>query len=194
MTTITVRALHEEDWRDYKAVRLAALKDSPQSFQSTYEEEERHDEQQWRACMTRAQRLLAEDEEEHRLGVVSVGLSNSEEEAAEVFGLWVAPEARKGGVAWLLVEAAAAEARNEDRTHLYYWVGNDNGRAIGFASNFGFRPTSRRRQPRVSNDQFGDSEIALVLSLAEDPGAAVGNPSGPHLGFPDKPSRGSGDG
>jgi len=63
----------------------------------------------------------------------------------------------------------------------------ENGRAIGFAINAGFRLTSQRRTTRIENSEFGDQEIALVLSLANDPAAvATSTPSrltskpGPH--------------
>jgi hypothetical protein len=52
---------------------------------------------------------------------------------------------------------------------MYYWVGSENGRAIGFALNAGFRATSRRRTSPNRHPEFGDQEIALVLSLTADP-------------------------
>jgi hypothetical protein len=50
---------------------------------------------------------------------------------------------------------------------LYYWVGTDNGRAIGFAQNFGFRTTDYRRSSRSSQFEPGE-EIAMVLPLEPD--------------------------
>ena len=43
-----------------------------------------------------------------------------------------------------------------------------HGRAVAFASSFGFRPTGRRRPMRVTNGADDEEEIAMVLSLAED--------------------------
>ena len=87
--------------------------------------------------------------------------------AAEVFGLYVVPEARGTGVSWRLVEAAAALAIQQAYLQLYYWVGTDNGRAVGFAQNFGFRVTDYRRPSRSSDPEPGE-EIAMVLSLEPD--------------------------
>ena len=63
----------------------------------------------------------------------------------------------------------------------------ENGRAIGFAVNAGFRLTSERRTTLIKNSELGDQEIALVLSLANDPAeVATSTPSrltskpGPH--------------
>ena len=39
MTEIIVRALDEDAWAEYRAIRLAALKESPEAFVATHEEE-----------------------------------------------------------------------------------------------------------------------------------------------------------
>ena len=103
------------------------------------------------------------------VGVVSVGRSGQEEDnAGELFGLWVAPAERGSGVAWQLVQAGAEQARADGRSHLAYWVGTDNGAAVAFASSFGFRPTDTRRPMRVTSEEDGEEEIAMVLPLAAD--------------------------
>ena len=56
------------------------------------------------------------------------------------------------------------------KSHLAYWVGSDNGRAVAFASGCGFRPTDSRRPMRVVSDEDGDEEIAMVLALGQDRG------------------------
>jgi len=171
MSEISVRALGEEDWQQYRQVRLMALKDSPGAFVAGWAEEEALGEQDWRARMRRSRRLVAE-RDGSPLGVVSLGEGEAEfAHTAELFGLWVAPDARGTGVAWRLVEAGAAQAQQAGRSHLSYWVGTDNGRAVAFASSFGFRPTSTRRPMRVTNEEDGAEEMAMVLPLGVDPGA-----------------------
>jgi len=179
MESVNVRSLGVDQWRQYRAIRLAALKDSPHAFSSRFDDESNQGEQLWRACMVRAHRLLAE-RDGVPVGVVSVGPTADEEGSADIFGLWVTSEARNTGVAWRLVEAACDEASKSGWVHLYYWVGTQNGRAIGFASNFGFRPTSHRRTARLRCvDCEEDQEIAMVLALGNNPD--VPNPMGPRL-------------
>lgn len=192
MSEITVRALAEDEWSTYRSIRLAALQEDPAAFASTYDEESQHSETDWRASLQRAHRLLAERGGE-AVGVVSVGPSADDPRADDVFGLWVTPKLRNTGVAWRLVEEAAKQATRDGRAQLYYWVSTQNGRAIGFATNFGFRPTSHRRTARVSSEEFGDQEIALVLPLDGDPGSAVANPDEPELVARPGPVGGSGD-
>ncbi|HET8594119.1 MAG TPA: GNAT family N-acetyltransferase, partial [Intrasporangium sp.] len=145
MSELTVRALTEDDWEAYRAVRLEALRESPEAFVGRFDEESTYDESVWRERMKRSVRLVAE-QDGNAVGVVSVGRSKStsEGEAGEIFGLWVAPERRGSGVATALVRRGAAEAKAAGQSHVVYWVGTDNGRAVAFASGMGFRPTDFR--------------------------------------------------
>ncbi|HVD54101.1 MAG TPA: GNAT family N-acetyltransferase [Propionibacteriaceae bacterium] len=166
MTEITVRVLDESEWALYREVRLRALADSPDSFTASLADEADRDEQFWRDRMTRSHRLLAERGSVPQ-GIVSLGPYEPDPSAAEVFGLYVVPDARGTGVSWRLVEAAADLAIQQGYVQLYYWVGTDNARAVGFAKNFGFRTTDYRRPARNSDLQQGE-EIAMVLWLEPD--------------------------
>lgn len=168
MSEITVRALTEDDWDQYRSIRLAALEESPEAFVASRAEEEAYDENFWRVRMKRSRRLLAESDG-RPVGVASVGdVSSETPQVAQLFGLWVRPSSRGTGVATKLVNEGAAQARQLGKTHLTYWVGTDNGRAVAFASGFGFRPTDNRRPMRVKSDEDGEEEIAMVLPLGED--------------------------
>jgi GNAT superfamily N-acetyltransferase len=167
MTEIAVRVLDESDWALYRDVRLRALAESPDSFTATLADEAERDEQFWRDRMTRSYRLLAERGSAPQ-GIVSLGPYEQERSAAEVFGLYVVPDARGTGVSWRLVEAAAALATQQGYLQLYYWVGTDNARAVGFGKNFGFRTTGYRRTSRGSDLQRGEEEIALMMPLEPD--------------------------
>ena len=168
MAEITVRALSEEEWAEFRSLRLAALQESPEAFVASYEEEKDYDEEFWRLRMRRSSRLIAEVDGE-AVGTVSVrGGENGENEKqreAELFGLWVQPALRGKGVAAELVRAGAKVAEAGGNTHLNYWVGTDNGRAVAFASGFGFRPTDNRRPVRIENELDGDEEAMMVLPL-----------------------------
>jgi len=177
MSEVTVRLLAERDWDDYRAVRLAALQESPAAFLDTYAEESAYDETCWRARMLSAARFLAERDHVVQ-GTASLAVSGDDGDIADVYGLWVAPAARNSGVSWRLVEAAAEHATKEGRTHLYYWVSTENIRAIAFASNFGFLVSPHRRVSRGTSGEFGDEEMAMVLPLGADP-SSVPNPTRP---------------
>lgn len=172
MGEITVRALDEGDWELYRSVRLRALEESPEAFVATHGSEAAEPDDFWTTRMARSRRLLAERGGES-VGIASVGSVKDDEHAAQLFGLWVDPALRGSGVATALVRAGAEVAREQGKRHLLYWVGTDNGRAVAFASGFGFRPTSDRRPMRVQNEDDGEEEIAMDLPLSEHLGNAI---------------------
>jgi GNAT superfamily N-acetyltransferase len=176
MSDVTVRALGEDDWATYRQMRLAALQESPDAFVSTYEEESAYEEDFWRLRMRRSIRLLAE-RDDRPVGVASLGDAISVDDdvvqkalssVAELFAMWVEPESRGTGVAWRLVDAAAAQARQDNRSHLMLWVVVDNGRAVAFYSSAGFRPSDSRRPVRTDESL---TEMAMVLPVRDDPGS-----------------------
>ena len=170
MNDITVRTLGVDDWERYRSVRLTALRDSPEAFVARHDDEQAEPEAFWRARMTRSVRLLAERDGE-AVGIASVGPSDDgQPETAQLFGLWVSPQARGSGVATALVRAGARAAAAAGKRQLHYWVGTDNGRAVAFASGFGFRPTAERRPMRVVSEDDGEEELAMTLPLAGDRG------------------------
>jgi RimJ/RimL family protein N-acetyltransferase len=175
MSEIAIRVLQEEDWPRYREVRLAALQESPNSFTANFDEESGRDEEYWRQRMHRSTRFLAE-RDGAASGVVSLGRSDGDPTTGEIFGLYVTPAARNTGTSWRLVQAAADQAKVLGYRQIHYWVGTENARAIAFAANFGFRPTGERRATRVTNEEFGEQEVAMVLSLMADPGS-VPNPN-----------------
>jgi ribosomal protein S18 acetylase RimI-like enzyme len=170
MPELTVRVLDGHDWTIYREVRLAALQESPGVFGDSYAHEAAADLTYWRAQLTAARRLVAESDGSP-CGVVSVG-SFEEPGSVELFGLWVDPTVRSSGVAGRLVDTAATLAGVEGATQMYYWAGTENGPAIGFATGFGFRVTSYRRPATSGDHTLGDTEIALVLPLEDDPHTA----------------------
>jgi ribosomal protein S18 acetylase RimI-like enzyme len=181
MSEVTVRALSEDEWQTYRQIRLAALRESPEAFISKLDEEDGFDEDFWRLRMRRSTRLLAE-RDEVAVGVVS--LSDAKpihddsdlqgEDVSELFAMWVSPAARGTGVAWRLVDAAAAEARRQKRSHLMLWVVVDTGRAVAFYSSYGFRPSDSRRPVRTDESL---TEMAMVLPVRDDPGAVPNSQS-----------------
>jgi ribosomal protein S18 acetylase RimI-like enzyme len=165
MSDVTVRALGGEDWQAFREVRLAALRESPEAFASSYEDEVGYDEELWRLRLARSERLLACADDEP-VGIASLGQAE-EDGVAELFGMWVSPGRRGSGVAWQLTHAAALHARAAGRRALKLWVSTDNGRAVAFFSSYGFRPTDQRR-PMTTDAEV--EELAMVVPLGDDPG------------------------
>lgn len=188
MDDITVRILGEDEWQVYRQVRLRSLQDAPDAFAATYATEADFPEDLWRERMRRSTRLVAEHGGEV-MGVISVTDEvDTFERAAEAFGLWVTASGRGEGVATQLMTSACDVATQHSKRQLVTWVGTDNGRAVAFASSYGFRPTEYRRpmltlpvrgidadapRGRPADTEFvtqamengDDLELAMVLAL-----------------------------
>jgi ribosomal protein S18 acetylase RimI-like enzyme len=172
MTDGRARVLSESEWPVCRDLRLEALRDAPDSFVASYDEELQYDEELWRERM-RQERWLIAERDGKTVGVVGLGIYNQDPHDGEIFGLWVPPQARRSRVGWGLVRDAAEQAVADGRRRLFFWVGSDNGPAVAFASAFGFRPTSERRLAEASNDGDDAAEVAMVLSLEPDPTSVV---------------------
>jgi RimJ/RimL family protein N-acetyltransferase len=168
---LKIRVLDQGEWKLYREVRLAALEDAPEAFVARFEDEASRGEEFWQERMSRAIRIVAERGDEP-VGLVGLGLhDDGDPETGEVLGLWTAPTVRGQHVARGLVSTAARKATQDGFRLLYFWAVSDNATAVGFASSFGFRPTSKRRPVRVADgaaEKIAD-EVAMVLPLAADP-------------------------
>ena len=58
-----IYTVQRRDWREYREIRLAALKDTPSAFASTWQEEASLTPPQW---MERAQRSRGRQDPDHR--------------------------------------------------------------------------------------------------------------------------------
>ena len=173
MNDIRVRVLEKDEWPTYREVRLRALRESPEAFVASAEEEAEFADSVWEERMVRSRRILAEDGDQV-IGVVSVGTGHRSniEGGGELFGLWVEADRRGTGVARRLMEKAAKTGREVGLRQLLYWVGTDNGPGVAFASSFGFRPTDNRRPMRIRgvDEEDADAEEILMVYPLGDTG------------------------
>ncbi len=132
-----VRVVEPHEWERFRALRLRALREDPAAFGATLEAESALAPEAWQERMTRpgTVRLVAE-EGGAWVGLVGVAL----QPAPEVFGMWVAPEARGRGVGLALLEEAASWARAQGASALALWVNVAQAPAVRLYERAGFRP------------------------------------------------------
>ncbi len=110
-----LRRLRPDDWRRYRALRLRALADSPDAFGSTLEVEQSKPSAFWSERLANAAAspfqlpLVAEDGADF-VGLVWGWIDSAKPDAAQVFQMWVAPEARGQGSGAALLDAVIAWA------------------------------------------------------------------------------------
>lgn len=162
MLRVEIREIGAGNWRALRDIRLAALRDAPQAFASTYEREAAFTEADWLRWISRGDTFLAYAPE---LGAAPVGIVSGyegEPGTIELISMWISPQARGRGIGRALVEAVLGQARAKSMTRVHLWAAESNRNARLLYERCGFRPTGER-QPLPSNPQL--PEIAMARSL-----------------------------
>lgn len=131
-----IEVVEPDDWERWRAVRLRALTEDAAAFACSAHAwlEGGDTEQRWRERIAAPGRLYLAAEKDH--DVAMIGLAPGDE--PELISMWVAPEARRGGVGRALVETVVAEAGGRP---LRLRVMADNAAAIAFYEGCGFALT-----------------------------------------------------
>ena len=159
---IEIRRVDSHEWETVRAVRLAALKDAPDWFWVTYDEERDKPERWWRDFIDGGAWFVAY-EETQPLGIAA-GIRDPELDACtrQLISMWVAPDARDRGIGVQLVETVKAWAREDGATELQLQVTEGNERAVRLYERCGFRTTGSST-PLPRNPRLIEREMRVRL-------------------------------
>lgn len=131
----------------FREIRLAALKDAPSAFGSTYEREIGSPESRWRQTVVDRARFVA-DVRGRRAGTVSGGDGDVPGVAA-LTSMWVDPAFCRAGVGDALVRHVLEWARASGYRSMNLWVVDGNDVARRLYERNGFVPTGGRQEVRA---------------------------------------------
>jgi GNAT superfamily N-acetyltransferase len=98
-----IRLIRPDEWAALKALRLQALASDPGAFGGRLDDAIEHDDDLWRkraaADPAETTTFVAEGPDGHLVGMAVGARIPERADAAGLFGMWVAPEARGRGVA-----------------------------------------------------------------------------------------------
>jgi RimJ/RimL family protein N-acetyltransferase len=159
------RRLEQDDVSTFRALRLASLKDAPDSFGSTYED--------WQFRSDAELCAFLEDEPifaafigDHPVGLTGL-IPEKKSKQAHRWGLamvYVSPEARGSGAANVLMSAAVAFAKDVGVLQLELSVNAANVRAIRFCERNSFQATGQIPRGYRTDGGFAD-EVMMVRFL-----------------------------
>jgi GNAT superfamily N-acetyltransferase len=155
---IEIRRATGVDWQRLRAVRLRALLDAPDAFESTYEREVGLEDRAWQARATQAAQVLA-IEGETTVGL-AVGMPSPAIDAREwlLVSMWVSAHLRGQGIAQRLIQTVVDLAREHGSTRLRLSVVESNERARRAYLSFGFMPAGApypmERYPTLIEQDF----------------------------------------
>jgi len=145
-----IKLLVPDEWLRLRDIRLSALRESPDAFLSTYEQEQDYSERQWRAEFARGDWNvgLIEGRPVSLLGVTRE--SSTPEQECYLEYLWVSPECRRSGVARTMLTAIIERLRTSGMTTVFLWVLDGNEPAKRLYEHCGFTSTGLTQRPRRS--------------------------------------------
>jgi RimJ/RimL family protein N-acetyltransferase len=158
-----VRSLRPDEWLTLRHMRLAALRDSPELFLSTFEKEKDYDEEEWRAEFSRGSWnvCLLGQELAGLLGVTRDPDSPADARYLEYF--WVTPGRRRRRVAWDMLEIVLDRSRTAGVRTIFAWVLDGNEVAIRLYERVGFIRTNHHE---ALASRPGRTEERLRLDLS----------------------------
>jgi ribosomal protein S18 acetylase RimI-like enzyme len=157
-----IRLLTEDEWGELRNIRLDALRESPQTFLSTYEREILYDAGRWRDEFKRGNWYIGilAGKPISLLGVVrGPGVPISE---CYLEYLWVSPEYRRSRIAFGMLTMVLECLRTASVGTVFVWVLDGNEAARSLYERIGF-VISNHRQPLAGRP--GRSEERLILTL-----------------------------
>lgn len=162
------RPLGAGDWAAFQALRLAAILDSPAALYPRYEEEASQAPETIREKIaeTPFQVVLGVFDGETLVGMAGLRRLALAQVAhkAVLWGVFIHPGRRGGGLARQLLSALFAHARARGIDQVSLSVNVENPRAVGLYQSMGFEVYGREPRALRIGDRFYD-EALMVLRL-----------------------------
>jgi len=164
---ITIESITAQNVLTFKTARLAALRDAPSAFGSTYARESQFSDAVWldRASKSTSERsagYLAMDGASS-CGIAWVTGDNQDPSVAWVVSMWVAPTHRRRGVGRLLINTIVTWARDRAIRTLKLMVTSNNDPAICFYQRLGFKATGNT-EPYPNDPMLVENEMSRRLT------------------------------
>ena len=159
---MNIQQLSSDEGERLQAIRLAALQDAPQAFDSTYEQMVTLSPEGWLQQLNMLPTFVAVVDGVDS-GMVRGAPNTDDDSSAYLISLWVAPLGRCLCVGEALIEAVMLWARSAGYKQLLLDVGVENRPAIALYTRKGFKPTGKMGHLPSPRDYVKEQEMALDL-------------------------------
>ena len=173
MTQYSIKQLSEDDWREYRSIRLSSLKDSPDAFGSTYDVEAAFVQEQWKsrlrisATMHDAVALMASCDDVS-VGLLSAVMHAKSDTSASLYQMWVAPEFRGAGIGSALIKQVINWGVARGVTSLKLSVTTINTEAVSLYQSMGFKSFGSE-EPLRAGSELRTQSMELALGVPNNP-------------------------
>ena len=154
-----------------RAIRLRALHDAPEAFESRFEQIAALPPESW-SQQIRALATFVAVIDNHDVGLVRGEVDHDDDHAAWLLSMWVDPSARGHGVGEALIEEVILWARSIDATRMLLEVADDNAPAIRLYARMGFEPNGIMNTLAPPRDHIHEHQrqLSLILDMYDSVG------------------------
>ncbi len=159
---IRIERLSVGDEERLRAIRIRALRDAPEAFETTFEQANAWPFENWQRQLEQLATFVAV------VGDLDVGMArgarhDKQDDTACLISMWVAAEARRLGTASALIDAVAGWAREAGFKRLVLDVAEGNAAAAALYSREGFVPTGIVGTLPPPRTHIRETQMALTL-------------------------------
>lgn len=164
---IIIKPLPVKKWKEYRALRLEALKEEPQAFSSSYRDALKKDEGEWKRHLQgyleeKESIMLFADREGSLVGMLGAFWQEREKtrHVCNLFSFYVQKEYRNKGIGKFLVTEIIAKLRLKRQFEkVKLNVVSDNEGAIALYKKFGFEIVGKLGKEVKVGDSYYDQYI-----------------------------------
>ena len=154
-----IRMLTQEDWQPWKLLRLEALKNSPESFGSSYEEEVNWPDLDFQNSLTKSDifGVFVDNSLVSCAGFYSLNSAKTKHRGV-IWGMYTRPECRGQGIASALIKTIINHAKSRI-TQLHLTCVTSNLGAVAFYQKQGFKIYCTEPRALKIGDTFFDEHV-----------------------------------
>jgi ribosomal protein S18 acetylase RimI-like enzyme len=132
--------LNRDEIDRLRGIRLRALDDAPDAFATTLAEAGSYSDKDWKQQLDQLTTFVAVADDRD-LGMVRGAHCDDPPDTGYLISMWVAPEARRMGIASRLIDGVVAWAKSQGQKKLLLHVAESNEPAKALYLKKGFEPT-----------------------------------------------------
>ena len=140
--SISIQQLDQADWRQYRDIRLCALKDAPDAFGSTFETSKKYSDTQWQqrlgSLKTDTDHPIVAVHNQTFVGLAWGNIEPSNTTTAYLYQMWVSPQHRGMSIGRAMVQTVIDWAKAQDAKMISLEVTCGNQPAISLYQSMGF--------------------------------------------------------
>ncbi len=169
---IIIKPIPVERWKEYRELRLEALKDEPQAFSSSYSDAFNKDDEEWKRQLQnyleeKESIMLFAEREGETVGMLGVFWEEREKtrHICNLFGFYVQKEYRNKGIGKSLIKEIIKKLRLKKQFEkVKLNVVSDNEGALVLYKKFGFEIVGKlEKELKVRNNYYDEYIMELFI-------------------------------